>query len=86
MAQGWWAAQLTPLLARAPDRVLTLIAPAARHVLLRDSALSALTPGPAAAPGSLTPGAVAASGAMTLRGRLDASLIRPAVVSSRCAG
>jgi hypothetical protein len=77
VAQGWWAAQLTPLLARAPDRVLALTAPAARHVLLRDSALSALSP----AADELTPAAAAASGAMTLRSRLDASLIRPTVVS-----
>jgi len=70
VAQGWWATQLSPLLAQAPDRALALTAPAGRHVLLRDSALT-----------TQAAAAATAADAMTLRLRLDASLVRPAVVS-----
>ncbi|HKR67226.1 MAG TPA: hypothetical protein VJT16_00095, partial [Streptosporangiaceae bacterium] len=54
-AQGWWTAQLTPLLARSPERVLTLTAPGARHVLISNTALAAGSGAPV--------GAAAASGA-----------------------
>jgi hypothetical protein len=70
-AQRWWTAQLSPLLARSPDRVLTLTAPGSRHVLIRNAAL---TTGSDAA-------ASQTAGAMTLRGRLDTSIIRSAPVS-----
>ena len=40
-AQGWWTAQFSPLLARSPDRVLTLTAPGSRHVLIGNAALTA---------------------------------------------
>ncbi len=69
VAQKWWATEFAISAATAPERVLRLSAPAHRHILLADAAVTSL-PAPSA------------SGAATLRHRLDGSLAGPTMLTT----
>ncbi|WP_405535213.1 hypothetical protein OG787_12240 [Streptomyces sp. NBC_00075] len=71
VAGGWWATQFASRTERAPERALTLTAPAHRHVLLTDAAVR---PEPSA-PGT-------AGRAATLRHRLSVSAVPATAVSA----
>ncbi|BEP14781.1 hypothetical protein acdb102_30920 [Acidothermaceae bacterium B102] len=68
VAAGWYAAQLAPLVTRTPERALTLVAPAGRHLLLAGASVPAAE--------------AAATGNLTLRHRLDRSVVPATLVST----
>lgn len=87
VAQKWWATEFAISAATAPERVLRLSAPAHRHILLADAAVTSL-PAPSVSGDAPASAASAASapasptGAATLRHRLDGSLAGPSVLTT----
>lgn len=84
VSQKWWATQFVIGAGTTPERVLRLSAPAHRHIVLADSAVTSL-PVPVSAdggPAAAVPAPANPSGAATLRHRLDGSLAGPTVLTT----